>query len=99
MTDGYNKEFDQNKMIAEFLLRITALENLLIAKEIISEDELKEYFQLLAIKINSIISSIPDDELPLYGSPKILPAANQEDEFKDFIKSFNINTSKVSKDN
>ena len=104
MSDGYNdKDFDQAKLIAGLLLRITALENLLIAKHIISEDELKIYFQELAIKISHIINAVPEHALPIYGPSKMLTDENgnidyhndQETEFNDLLKEFNLNLNKM----
>lgn len=100
MTDGYNynKDFDQSKMVAELLLKVTVLENLLINKQIITEDEIKEQFYLLAIKINNIISS-EDDILPFYEPNKILAVPDPNAEIEALLKEFNLDVTKISKDN
>lgn len=95
--DGYASMFGRDHVIAEILLRITALENLLILKEIILDHEIQEQLQLLSTKIASIIDA-PIDALPTYHI-NIENSLDEDVETAALLKEFNLSSQKVSKDN
>lgn len=97
-SDGYSSMFGRDHVIAEMLLRITALENLLISKNIILEHEIQEHLQVLSTKIASIIGT-PMETLPTYQINIDDSSLDEEAETAALLKEFNLSSQKVSKDN
>lgn len=92
--DGYNDTFSRDEIIAEVLLRITALENLLIAKGIITNAEIQEQLVSLSKKINQILNTNNIAMLPQDTNKDIL-----DTEYQNLIKDFSLTTKKISKGN
>ena len=100
--DGYDGAFNRDQVVAEVLMRITALENLLIAKNIIHEDDIKEQLQLLSSKIASIVGEplINSLSLPQFNENNEEEKQDEQDtEVADLLKEFNLNSFKMSKGN
>lgn len=95
-SDGYD-QFSKEKMIAEILLRLTALENCLVKKQIIEDVELQDQLQLLSQRIADIMD-IPVEELPDI-TPPPQHLTSEEIEVDTLLKQFNLFPQKVSKGN
>lgn len=108
--DGKN-EFDnelyRDQMISECLIRITALENLLISKEIVTDKEIQDHIKLLSEKISDLITgpiSLPESNLDKQIIKDEDDKENDNDlisnsEFENIFKQFSLTTKKISKGN
>jgi len=103
--DGYTKDdMYRDQLIAEVLLRITALENLLIMKKIILDSEIQDQIKLLSAKIADLVGGNP---IPLIGTIEEDTNELQEDiqdniaesEFKQVFEEYALTTRKISKGN
>lgn len=99
MSDGYDydKTFNSEKLTAELIIRVTALENLLIEKQLITDDELKNHYSILADKIINMVNAT--NEFHEIETTKALNAYDQEAEFNDLLRELNIDPHKISKGN
>lgn len=97
--DGYDSNFKRDNIIAEVLLRITALENLLIAKGIVSNDEIQDQLKVLSTKISNIISA--NNETKKMEASKEQEEKDDEldEEYGAMLGQFALTTKKISKGN
>jgi len=102
--DGYaNTDYHRDQILAEVLLRITALENLMIAKNIITDQEIQEHLQDLSHKISGIIgvkkpsvNNLTDGE---YNDTDVEEANEIDLELESILKEFALTTNKLSRNN
>lgn len=98
-SDGYEiLNMQRDQLVGEVLLRITALENLLIKKSIITEIEVQEELKGLSLKIANIIGMSLPQQLPAIEEEKTQERP-QETELTNLYKQFMLTTNKVSKGN
>lgn len=103
--DGYKEEADyyRDQLIAEVLLRITALENLLILKNVVSESEIQDQIKLLSAKIADLVSGGVISQSRLLTMEEEAPEEQEENvsesEFKQVFEEFALTTRKISKGN
>ncbi len=99
--DGYDIDKGRDYMIADIYLRLTALENLLITKELITDAELQEHLRLLAARLADILG-MPVEHIPALQTPKTAVIVNDRDDAiknKDILKLLSFTSKKISKDN
>lgn len=100
--DGYaNNNYHRDQILAEVLLRITALENLLIAKNIITDQEIQEQLQQLSQKVAKIIGvQVPEINKLTGGENEYGTEDSGTDlELESILKEFGLNINKLSRDN
>jgi|SRR5579885_57774 len=103
--DGYDNELYRDQLISECLIRITALENLLISKNLITDKEIQEQIKVLSEKISDLITG--SISLPATNTEEEMgmdDAHNDDDlisnsEFESVFKQFSLTTKKISKGN
>ena len=99
--DGYttnDADSYRDSLIAELLLRITALENLLITKGIVSDLEIQEQIKLLSAKIADLLGTAPQLTEEAKESD-IDEDSAIEPELKQIFEKYALTTRKISKGN
>lgn len=97
--DGYASNTQRDQFIADILLRVTVLENLLISKGLITEAEIQVALKELSLKIASIIGINVPPKLTGASSDIQTPDQTQETNTTNFYEHVLLTTTKISKGN
>lgn len=96
-TDGYDIDKERDYMVAHLYLQLTALENLLIDKQIITDAELQAQLKQLAIRTAHLLG-LPVEQLVATQIPKSSVIVKETANTEPF-PLFNLTNQKVSKNN